>query len=557
MSVDILNKAAGTFLVWRYEPSTGGLFNRIRAQYLGEQFYSGGLNVDLSDVSAPAKRAGYDEMDIGKGDLSDVIFRCSAGLDFDPSDGTAHKIFLAVTDDGKTVYATSLTDDWTETNPTVDPTIDEPKMIQVNDFVMMIRGAAEPVVIDSSGNATVGDGSSAAPPNNAVDICVFLTRIWALIPGNPTRLAYSKSVASYASVQTDWEDTTASAIAGYLELSPEAGNDPIAIAGWNGTSLIVWFNRCIEEVVVDPTLPHTNSIRRPLEASFGCCSRDGVVAVGQNFYFPDQYGQIRSLQQTVNAEQAGVNPKPLSEQIKGLIPDRVNKAHLSKIRCEVYQDLLLVGFPLDQATEANAIAVYSLSHQLWEGAMKLKRPIRDFMLSNIDGNGDEIFFFDGGTDLNPTGAEGPLTKVYRMFSDSYSDNGTAITLTFETRAIDYGFPELNKTPEWLEVEVIGDAGAHVEASIQLNEDGIWHTLSESMDITGSNKPFISYPLTYPLVSPVAGTQRKIFQLGELTTFGVSRKHKIRISESTDGKWVAIAGIRMMARPQPYERMQLT
>ena len=551
MAYDLLNKVAGKMLVWRSEPLRGGLLNDIRPQYLPEPFYSDGLNVDLDDETEPSRRDGYVVTGNTLGALSALTFRPSGGLDFYPSTGANRKVFMAVNGDNKIVYATSLTSAWVDTIPTVDAVIDECKMIQAGNMVLVLRGSSAPVGSDDTGAATVSGLAATDAPANGVDAVYLFNRIWLLVGSSQTYLYYSISVPTAAGVIGQWAEGTATT-GGRLVLAAEAGNVPVAMTPWNQQSLIVFFNRCIEEVAVDPGDPYSGSIRRIIEPYFGCSARDSVVSVGQELFFQDQFGQIRSLLQTVNAEQAGVSPDPLSRSISAIIPGRLTMSSLAKTRGVVFKNRLLFAVALDGLTEAFHVVVYNLAQKRWEGLWKLPRAVRQFMVSNIRGQGDELYYFDGTVAGSPLAATAAATKFYRFFNGAYTDDGAAIPWSFTTRALDGTVPESNKLPEWVEFEFDADAGATITAECQVDEDGTWQSLGDATEVFGSGGTWITYPLTYPILPPLTSLTRALYHMPALENSGRGRFHRFRVGDGVAGKQVALRAVRYGFRVENFE-----
>jgi hypothetical protein len=539
------------------EVYTDGMITRWQPQFLADTAYSFALNADLDDLTRPRRRDGYSKSGIGTGDLDNLTSRPSGGVYFNPSSVSSRKIFMAVNAHNAFYYATSLSGNWTNAQTgaaaDIDPNSDDCVMFQVGDVVFALRGSGEVASFNSSGVGLLSTGTGNSPPVNGVDGFSFLNRAWILASGDPPKLYYSILLPTAAGIDTQWERTTPSATSGFFSLAPEIGNRPVAARPWNNQSIVVWFEGSIEEVIPGSDFTasssfYTGAIRRVIEPKIGCCSRDGVVSSGQDFYFPDQFGQIRSLAQTVTADQAGVVSEPLSDRIKSEIPGRVNTTYLSKIRSVIFRDKLLVAYPRDGATEANAVAVFSLTHKIWTSIWVFPRPIGRWMVSNLAGIGDELYFFDGGTTSNPTTAA--ATYLYRMFRSTYLDDTAAIPFTFDTKAFDFGRPDLNKHPHDLEVEIRADHGCSIEVFVQPDENGRWEELEESPVLSPSTGgTWISYTLTYPLVAPVTALVRRTLPM---SSDEKSRFHRFRVYEDTGGKQVALTGLRFAAQPLAYQ-----
>lgn len=74
----------------------------------------------------------------------------------------------------------------------------------------------------------------------------------------------------------------------------------------------------------------------------GCGSRHSVANSGEDIFFADQYGNIRSLARTIADAGQGVNTLPISDPIQGIV-DRINPAAIDRIVAKVFDRWLVVG----------------------------------------------------------------------------------------------------------------------------------------------------------------------------------------------------------------------
>lgn len=526
MSLDLINKVpSGRPLIWRSQPLSGGLNNRYQTQYIQDDQASELFNVDLDDVTRPKARDGYlilggstaaMQASINSGLLSKRI----AGVAYLHTTFNTKKLFIAIDDgsSGRCYWRTDVSASgyWTEAMVTTTlsfavNTADAP-VFQVNDGLMIIPEAATNVhTMDKDGNLYDGGNTNTSPPRGAVDGCAFLSRAWLLKQGttaNPVELHYSKLLPSPSAPSTQWgrDGTTVSPLlAGRLQLAADRGGQAVAVKPWNELSLMVFFNNCIEEILVFNDAPQFGSIRRVIEDGIGCCSRDSVLAVGQEMFFADQFGQVRSLQQTVNAAQAGVVALPLSEPIANELPGKLNQVYRHKIRSIKFRDRMFVAYPRMESTEANAVAVFHLGRRIWESIWTLKHPVGRWVISDIRGSGDDLWYSDGSTATGRDVNIGPA--LYRFFPGTYSDNGFAIQYKETSKAFDFGVPEADKLWDGYEAEARGTSGSTMETAIRFDEDSGFKDLEGAVVVAapGSSFPILAsdFPLTpsdFPLIA---------------------------------------------------------
>jgi hypothetical protein len=578
--------AAQSPAVVRSQPVTGGLNNRYSPLYIGEDQYAECVNGTLDDLTRPSLRDGYSVMpNMSDGILGSTTFsgvdhsnhRIAGAAELHTSAGNKF-MFIAVdaTASGECFYRTSVGSGGAWSIATVDGTnslavqTDEAIVFQANDGLVIIPDESLNLhTFDDTGALNDGDNINTSPPRGVVDGCYMLSRIWLFKDGTattPPELHYSKLLPDMSDPSTQFNRdgiSVSTTIAGRLQLSPNRSGQARAVEPWNETSLMVFFDSSIEEILIISANPQADSLRRVIEPNIGCASPQAVVSVGQEMYFMDQYGQVRSLQQTVTSAQGGVVAKPLSEPIAAEIPGRVNLDSLRKCRMAVYKDKLYVAYPRNASEEATAVAVFSLAYRIWEAIWLPAHALGQFVLTDMRGRGEDLWTADGGSgvsgDLFPAAA-----KLYRWFPGTYTDDGSSIDFLEVSRAFHLGVPEADKIADWLEIEASGSAQVQAQISINVNESGPFTKLDPPFVIdvpAGGSFPLIDpddFPVIdpddFPLVDSVnVGTTRKKYSLYPLEDSGRGRAMQVKIEvNSESGKQFKRSGYRMMLRQEPYE-----
>lgn len=556
-------------LIIRSVPLLKGVINRFAAQYIPEDSVSVLQNGDLTDPTRPAIRDGYSEIGAAQTgiDAALKILRISGFAYLNTTAGTRLLVITIPNSGSGKTYRLDDVDGGTWTvsqtggSADFDPGNSDTVMFQANDGLYFL-GAANVFTMDSSGvmyDALDVSGTLKSPPQGGVDGAYFLNRAWILKAGTsalPPELHYSILLPDPANPDVAWDrlQDGATTVAGRFQLSPNWGAAAVACRPWNQTSMIVFFDTNIEEVIIDSADPGDSSTRRVLEPRFGTRSRDSIVTIGQEMFFLDQFGEFRSLQQTVNAAQAGVVPKPISEPIKDELPGSLNMNALDKVRAIAYRDKIYLWYPRLGESEAKSMAVFDTSLRIWIGApWRMADEASRVLVSNMResaSKGEELYFSDGAA---------AVARVYRQFDGSFKDNGATITYSEETKAFDFDIPEANKTPTELELEGKGAQGAVATAAVRIEEGGGWQQLSGQLAIPGneaSDFPLgsASFPLTaasFPLVDADPPLTRAKFHLNELN-FGEGRTIQLRVQAKEPGKLFQRTGFRLMARPEAYQ-----
>ena len=571
----------GTFIpIFRSEPYTGGVITRYAPQFLADNQASRLINCDLDDITRPKLRDGYEILGnstiAATGTIAaSLLDNRIAGFGYLSTATSTKVLFIAIDDgsSGRCYYRTAVTagSAWLEcfVNGTISFAVNtnDAPVFQANDGLVVIPDAATPpVVMNPSGALFLGSGGTPNlnPPTGVVDGCYMLNRVWLFKQGTttePPALHYSKVLPS---ISPTWAanfnqdgSSIASSIAGRLLLSPNNGGRAVACKPWNEASIMCFFTNCIEEVLVFPSSPQGGSERRVIESRWGCGSRGSVVSIGLNMYYMDQFGFYRGLAQTITGAQAGNADIPLSDPIADELPGRVNKAQLGKVQAVAFKDKLYVAYPRDSATESYYVALYSLSRHVWEGIWKLARPVGKWVVSDIRGEGDELWYSDASTDAEIA------PKVYRMFPGTYLDDGIGYFYEESSKALDFQQPECDKRVHAVHVEVNGDPGATAIVSVQSDEDGMDVPFENPLTVAGvgtTSFPLTSssFPLTsasFPLTDPLPTVQATKFRGSELgPQWGRGRTVRLSIRTTSSGKRFERMGYRLMAHVDAYREI---
>jgi hypothetical protein len=189
----------------------------------------------------------------------------------------------------------------------------------------------------------------------------------------------------------------------------------------------------------------------------------------------------------------------------------------------VWNDKYYIAVPIDGATNNNAVFVYSRrAAQSSGGGWTIYDGMNPSCFAQVDFSGVRRLYF---------GEASADTKVYLFRSDSSSeevtnDNGTAITYTEESKRIDFGQPQLDKSFSEIELEVIEQDSGEVKIEAQIDGEG-WTALSGSPMSQITDLPTL--PIDLPFDLKGGNKVRKKFNLEDL---GRGRNIQIRLTEAT-------------------------
>jgi len=533
-------------------PPSSGMVNRLRSRYGPPGTAHQLLNVDLDDLTTVARRGGRVAVPVE--DLVDASLRIAAALDHYPPDAALRRLYIA--QNGGDIYHTSDLLTWLPvTGGPVDVLTDSAVMFPITDGVYVLPRAADaPYIIDAAGAISQSTGLlNVEPPLGGVDGCFAMSRAWILTVA--AELHFSKPNPTAAGAMTDWcQDGTCSGVGGRFLLSPYNGGRPVACRPWNRQSIIVFFDRYIEEVIVEDWNSgafnlQTQAIRNIMEPRYGTSARSSVVSIGQEMFFLDQYGEYRSLVQTVNAQQAGVTPLAVSEPIKKILPGRLTHAHAHKSHAMIWQDKLYLWVPLDGSTECNARLVLDLGRRIWTSLDVFSRPSGHTFTTRLRSGGaagEEMYDTDGST-----GSEAS-SVIYRTSPLTHTDDGAIIPLVYETQGFDAGMPECDKLIDHIEVEVEGDNETSVVVDVRMSDGGAYHAIPGAVVVTNATGSYpLVYPLAYPIYPDIAGRVRRRLSVGpNLEVDGRGRMYQFRFRETGSRGKVQIVRWHAAIRVQP-------
>lgn len=458
-----------------------GVVSRFDGRWTPEDSLLEGLNVDLDDPSRPCKRQGYTQLEAGTTGLLPATRLSGLGyLDA----GVGRRLLVAAQSEssGQISYVRALSEpQWTPA-ASFNVATDDCKMFQGNFLLWLLTGpSANMVVVGTDGVVTDCGNSNGAPPTGAVDGVSLFERIFLV---DVDGLYWSKIQVTVPDLEAETAFDRANlgnltADKGFMRLAPPFGGQPKAMAVWNQRTLLVFYDTATLEIVVDAADP-VNSIVNVIEPRYGCSSRATVEVVGREVFFQDQYGDYRSLAQTITGAQQGVVAEPLSESIRPDVPGAFTPGQLAKSRSVLYRDRVYHMVATGTSEEAKTVWAFDLPRRHWYGPWELADGMSSMIISDIDGKEQRILAASASDTT-------PLT--YELFDGSYSDDGTAITYKETSRLIHGGSEEKNKQPRFVECFAKGGLDATVKVRLRTDENKVWtRVLSFTLEDDGSIFP---------------------------------------------------------------------
>lgn len=284
-----------------------------------------------------------------------------------------------------------------------------------------------------------------------------------------------------------------------------------------------------------------NSTIVPLDPSHGCCGARACDIIGSSAFngdcaFLSKEGRryrLRTIRRTLNDAfgTGGILSASIEDVLEG-----VNNTKMDAAIVKYFDERIFVAFPSGASTVNDTLAVLDLrnsdsNNSDWKWSVWTGMNIG--CMATYEESSIEFLYFGEGT---------ADTKVYRMLSGT-SDNGTAITFNEESRREDFGYPELDKIFQFVEIEALATEDAS-QAMISAQVDGEGYSDLGMMNLFASG-PHLPIALPFQLVAQ--NKIRKIFQLDNL---GIGRDIQIKITHGAADKTINLLGYTMVAFLEP-------
>lgn len=466
---------------------SSGENNRVDASQISENQTSIMQNADIGIPGRVDKRPGINLI------ADDVGTRTDALIGYYPT-GASGRLYRA---DGGTLRKWTGTGNWSTIATgfaSGDSTFIRGGESGENEVVFFQDDSGNPQRIQS-GDTFQDLGSGATSPPKTLINHFFRNRWWAL---DSTFLYYSDAFS------TDYS-TAFAAANGFRFSGFGADRGLISV---RDQELIIFMQNGIFSLAPTAT-PAATDKPQVLTVDHGCAERKTIQQVGDDILYLAPDG-IRSLKRTIQDKlQLGVS-YPLSFQLKDEF-DNINWAQVSKFHSIYFQDKYIFWFCRTPSTTPNRAWIYWPATNGWAvatGTFATVNAAAKWILSG------EERLYGGGQD----------GKVYELWVDGDDDEGTAISMSIETREEDFQLPGIYKYGGELEVvfSAVGDYDVTVSAAI----DGGDYTTLGTMNLSGG-APILPVDLPFDLES----ANRKL-QKFHLDVLGRWRRIKFKFAQTS-------------------------
>lgn len=390
--------------------------------------------------------------------------------------------------------------------------------VSPDDLFLFQNGVENPTVFNSLGaSQDLGNTSGTAsdsPPKSLVNAW-YANRLWVL---KNEQLFFSDA---YSSDYSDCFDTVSNWYR--IPVGEERALVPTRDMGIivMGLKAIWAINPSVVPAATDQPVPVSDSV--------GCVARKTAIVVADDIYWLAQDG-VRALRRTEQDKLQFHASLPVSYPNKNEF-DVISWAYVHKASAVYYDNKYIIALPTNSSTYNNTVWVYYPASNGWSVITGWN--VADWVKYKIGGK-EELYYVDSTNG-----------KMFKAFS-GWTDDGTAITSTEESREEDFGQPAINKIGGSVEVEASGDGGTY-ELQVYVSKDGKEYNNLGSAIIYSDSAPEL--PVDLPFYLGGVASVRKKFHIDETESFRTLRV-MIRNDDSNSGE-IHVLGHSITTYPEEF------
>jgi hypothetical protein len=228
-----------------------------------------------------------------------------------------------------------------------------------------------------------------------------------------------------------------------------------------------------------------------VSSDIGVGSHRSIANVGEDLYFMDQHGNVRSLLRTLQEGGSSVRSVPISLPIKDAT-DTIDPAFQRLSTAAFFNDRYWFSFTT--SSTARLHYTYNIITKAWEGPHVFKDAsgnqiyIQEMEVSYVDPGGTGFLgtkaahlYLAGSTGL----AEATAIQVYELDSTVFQDAAAEdIDFEFITAALNFEAPHQEKEIDWVELEMEKVSGTSGSVDLYGRCDfGDWMLIESAIDYT--------------------------------------------------------------------------
>ena len=405
--------------------------------------------------------------------------------------------------------------------------------VSPDDVVLVCDDTNNVHCIESDGTEKDLADTNTSPPITTV-MCWYGNRFWGLsndlLYWSDAYPVFDVGAASYGGYDrtTNWFR---------IPVGEERG-----LAPTRDTGIIVLGDKAIWGIAPSVT-PAATDKPEPLITDVGCVSKKGWCMVGDDIWFYAQDG-LRSLKRTVQDKlQVGVT-FPLDHLVKDLF-DEIDWNYIDRLSMEYFENKVFISVPTSSSEFKVWVAYPSLQTQIpGMGTFPAIAPIDGWSpmcFAKYKVSGDERLYYGKYGD-------GTSYRAWNGYTDegTTTTDGTAITMTVQTRKEDLGQPLVDKVGGELEVRALKSGSYTISVYASFDEGG--YNLLGTVDLSTTT---VTFPATFPVSFAEGDVVRTKFHLD---SYGAWRTIQLKFVHNTTNSTdeISMLGYSVVAYPEEYE-----
>lgn len=305
------------------------------------------------------------------------------------------------------------------------------------------------------------------------------------------------------------------------------------------SELIVYKERSIFDLDISGDPSSTGFTVQPISKDVGTPAPRSVVFLGNDQWFLSSppYA-VRSLTRTqFDKILVDIMSRPIQDIFDGTGDTTLNTVHVGKSAAILFDNKYILAIPTGSSSVNNFVVVYDFLTNSW-WTITGWYP-KDWLVY-----GGELYY----TDANDG-------RVVKCFSGSIGDFGTVATSTsgpttaiafeYDSRGVDFGYPENFKNLDSIGLEFFPTGNYSASISINIDNGG-WQEIG-TVNLLGNA---LTLPFTLPATLQSEGLTTKILQAQQ---YGKFKKIQVKVTLNSTNEIVKLQAIDVYARIRPWSR----
>lgn len=427
-----------------------------------------------------------------------------------------------------TAIVRNNTTDWTQISTSSMGSGFDTGFIQANKLLFVFNGSANTAWWNGSAWNAGGTWASTSPP-------VATTAAWMLnylfLAGDPTQpdwVYFSQNLfpASFP-------------VNNIRKINTGDGQAVKKLAPYKLTDLIVYKERSIFDLDLTGDPAVDGFTVQPISKDVGTPAPRSVVALGNDQWFLSSppYA-VRALSRTqFDKILVDIQSRPIQDIFDGTGTRTLNTVHVDKAAAILYDNKYILAISTGSSAVNDFVVVYDFISNSWwtiDGWYPRDWLVKDNILYYTDANDGRVVQCFTGT-----------TGDFGTSHTSTSGPTTAIAFDYDSRGVDFGFPENFKNLDSIGSEFFPSGNYNATISINIDNGG-WQQIG-TVNLLGNS---LTLPFNLPATLQAEGLTSKVIQAQQ---YGKFKKIQVRVTLDSTDQVIYLQAIDFYGRVRPWVR----